>query len=70
MILGVTVMKKKKEKNKEKKLKGIVVTPESSHEELKKNLIKIFERTRFYRNKRVTPKINQLRWSKFNPTFV
>ena len=47
MILGVTVMKKKKEKNKEKKLKGIVVTPESSHEELKKNLIKILKEQGF-----------------------
>ena len=44
IILGVTVMKKKKEKTKEKKLEGVVVKPEDSRDLIMKNLMEMFKK--------------------------
>ena len=42
--MGVTVMKKKKEKTKEKKLEGVVVKPEDSRDLIMKNLMEMFKK--------------------------
>lgn len=44
IILGVSVMKKKKEKTKEKKLEGVVVKPEDSRDLIMKNLMEMFKK--------------------------
>ena len=44
IVLGVTVMSKKKEQKREKKLEGVVVKPEDSKDLIKKNLMEIFKK--------------------------
>ena len=43
-VLGVTVMNKKKEQKREKKLEGVVVKPEDSRDLIKKNLMEMFKK--------------------------
>ena len=44
IVLGVTIMNKKKEQRREKKLEGVVVKPEESRDLIKKNLMEMFKK--------------------------
>ena len=44
IVLGVTVMNKKKEQKREKKLEGVVVKPENSRDLIRKNLMEMFKK--------------------------
>ena len=44
IVLGVTVMNKKKEQKREKKLEGVVVKPEDSRDLIRKNLMEMFKK--------------------------
>ena len=44
IVLGVTIMNKKKEQRREKKLEGVVVKPEKCRDLIRKNLMEMFKK--------------------------